>query len=80
VTKKWAYPNRFCRPPVDPTVTALIERLARENENWVYQRIHGEPLKLGHPETGPRRINRRSAPGGPDQRVRTRSLRLQVIA
>ena len=33
VTKKWTYPKRFGHPPVDPTITALIERMARENEN-----------------------------------------------
>jgi putative transposase len=31
VTKKWTYPNRFGRPPVDQTTAALIERMAREN-------------------------------------------------
>jgi putative transposase len=48
VTKKWTYPNRSGRPPVDPTIAALIERMARENETWGYQRIQGELLKLGY--------------------------------
>jgi len=34
VTKKWTYPNRCGRPPVDPAIVALIERLAGENETW----------------------------------------------
>src|SRR4029450_3820838 len=46
VTKKWTYPNHSGRPPIDPTITALIERMARENQNWGYQRIHGQLLKL----------------------------------
>ncbi|MFI9811379.1 integrase [Saccharothrix variisporea] len=34
VAKKWTYPNRTGRPPVDGAVVALIERMARENAGW----------------------------------------------
>jgi putative transposase len=48
VTKKWTYPNRAARPPLDRMIAAMIEQLARENETWGYQRIQGELLKLGY--------------------------------
>jgi transposase InsO family protein len=48
VTKKWTYPNHPGRPPLDDTIAALIQRMARENTTWGYQRIQGELLKLGH--------------------------------
>jgi putative transposase len=48
VTKKWTYPNRSGRPPIDQTIAGLTARLASENPTWGYQRIKGELLKLGH--------------------------------
>ena len=48
VAKKWTYPNRSGRPPIDDMIAALVERMARQNQTWGYQRIQGELLKLGH--------------------------------
>src|SRR5580704_18747962 len=34
VARKWTYPHRTGRPPVSAEITALIERLATENDGW----------------------------------------------
>ena len=48
VAKKWTYPHRVGRPPVDNAVAMLIERMAKDNHSWGYQRIQGKLLKPGH--------------------------------
>jgi hypothetical protein len=48
IAKKWTYPNRSGRPPIDDAIAVLIERMARQNQTWGYKRIQGELLKLGH--------------------------------
>jgi putative transposase len=48
IAKRWTYPSNTGRPPLPDEVAALVERLARDNTSWGYQRIQGELRKLGH--------------------------------
>jgi putative transposase len=41
VAESGTYPNRTGRPPLSDEVAALIERLARDDASWRYQRIQG---------------------------------------
>ena len=48
VRRRWTYPRRSGRPPVDVRVAVLIGQMARENPGRGYQRLQGELLGLGY--------------------------------
>ncbi|OHV63453.1 integrase core domain-containing protein [Pseudofrankia sp. BMG5.36] len=72
VTRKWTYPHRTGRPPVNAEIAALIERLATDNKTWGYKRIQGELRKLGHrvsASTIPRVLKSLALPPAPQRQT-----------
>ncbi|HYS36152.1 MAG TPA: hypothetical protein VEO01_11025 [Pseudonocardiaceae bacterium] len=58
LARYWTYPKRPGRPPIDPALAALIERMALDNPGWGYIRICREAL-------GNRWTKARGRPKGP---------------
>jgi len=47
VRRRWTYPHRSGRPGVPAGTVEIVLRLAKENPNWGYRRIHGELATVG---------------------------------
>jgi putative transposase len=50
IVRHWTQPLNMPRgrPSINPQLRRLIVRLANENPNWGYRRVHGELHRLGH--------------------------------
>jgi putative transposase len=61
VRRRWTYPNRTGRPPIDDALAALVVPMARENPRWGYKRVRREALIV---RVGVRDRHRRSVAAG----------------
>ena len=61
VRRRWTYPNRPGRPPIDDGLAKLVVRMARENPRWGYMRVRREALIV---RVGVRDHHRRSVAAG----------------
>jgi hypothetical protein len=48
VRKRWTYPNRSGRPPIDDVVAALVARMATENPNFVIEHVTRRAAAMGY--------------------------------
>jgi hypothetical protein len=46
VRRRWTYPIRSGRPPIDDAIAALVERKARENPSWGRRILWGSRTRL----------------------------------